>query len=92
MSQENTTHSQRKRFRLWFARWMESLGLRPASSPPEAAAPYPDYVPCPHCGEPEVEVWCTEKTARCHHCGRTFDHVVPPDCSNGDPPASRTKK
>mgnify|MGYP001583633018 FL=1 len=36
-------------------------------------AAYPDYVCCPHCGEPEVEVWSDEKTARCHNCARTFE-------------------
>ena len=43
-----------------------------------ADAAYPDYVPCPHCGEPEVEVWPYEKTARCHNCARTFEsHPAP---------------
>lgn len=29
----------------------------------------PDYVPCPHCGEPEVEVWPGAAPVRCHNCG-----------------------
>jgi hypothetical protein len=47
------------------------------------AAPYPDYVGCPHCGEPEVEVWCYQPTARCHNCGQTFEHPFPPGCAPG---------
>lgn len=42
--------------------------------------PFPDYVPCPHCNEPEVEVWCHERTARCHNCGHDFEHPPPPEC------------
>ncbi len=43
-----------------------------------ADAAYPDYVLCPHCGEPEVEVWSYEKTARCHNCAWTFEpHPTP---------------
>jgi transcription elongation factor Elf1 len=52
------------------------------SMPAVSEVPYPDYVTCPHCGEPEVEVWCYEKTARCHNCGRTFEHPVPPECQS----------
>jgi hypothetical protein len=43
-------------------------------------APYPDYVACPHCGEPEVEVWCYEAEARCHNCGQAFEHPLPAGC------------
>jgi hypothetical protein len=39
--------------------------------------PYPDYVPCPHCGELEVEVWCYETKAQCHNCGKWIEHTVP---------------
>jgi transcription elongation factor Elf1 len=44
--------------------------------------PYPDYVVCPHCGEPEVEVWCYDPTAQCHACGRTFQHALPVKCAD----------
>jgi transcription elongation factor Elf1 len=39
--------------------------------------PFPDYVPCPHCGELEVEVWCYQREATCHRCGKRFRHEVP---------------
>jgi hypothetical protein len=42
--------------------------------------PFPDYVPCPHCGELEVEVWCYDGAARCHACGQTFQHLLPQVC------------
>ncbi len=42
--------------------------------------PYPEYVTCPHCGEPEVEVFCYETRCRCHHCGQWFDHTPPSTC------------
>lgn len=45
-----------------------------------SAHPYPDYVACPYCGEPEVEVWCYELAATCHACGRQFDHALPKVC------------
>lgn len=41
--------------------------------------PYPDYVTCPHCGEPEVEVWCYQTQVTCHRCGQRFPHT-PPTC------------
>lgn len=41
---------------------------------------FPDYVICPHCGEPEVEVWCNVLTAHCHACGQTFSHARPALC------------
>jgi rubredoxin len=44
--------------------------------------PFPDYVTCPHCGEPEVEVWCYELAATCHACGYTFDHSIPTECED----------
>ena len=43
-------------------------------------APYPDYITCPHCGEPEVEIWCNEQGENCHSCGQWIVHEVPPDC------------
>ncbi|GAB4580562.1 MAG: hypothetical protein Fur0022_33040 [Anaerolineales bacterium] len=42
--------------------------------------PYPEYIPCPHCGEPEVEIWCYEKGRHCHACGGWIEHEVPPNC------------
>ena len=75
-----------QRLRLRLRDWGVRLGLLsapPTPLPPNA--PYPDYVPCPHCGEPEVEVWCYEKEARCHNCGKTFAHTVPPDCPEAPP-------
>lgn len=42
--------------------------------------PYPEYVACPSCGEPEVEVWCYEDGTRCHQCGTWIPHV-PGDCN-----------
>lgn len=42
--------------------------------------PFPDYVICPHCAEPEVEVWCYDLSARCHACGQAFTHALPSDC------------
>lgn len=39
--------------------------------------PYPDYVTCPHCGEPEVEVWCYMRRVRCHNCGGWIEHETP---------------
>ncbi len=68
-----------ERIRRRFIEWATRLGLRPAAPPPRLDSPYPDYVICPHCGEPEVEVWSYEKTAHCHNCGRTFEHLVSPD-------------
>ena len=40
--------------------------------------PFPEYVACPHCGEPEVEVWCYQLRAQCHACGGWIDHAPPP--------------
>ena len=42
--------------------------------------PFPDYVSCPTCGEPEVEVWCYDSSAQCHACGQTFQHALPAEC------------
>ncbi len=48
----------------------------------ELERPFPDYVACPKCGEPEVEVWCYAPTATCHACGHTFTHSPPRACEN----------
>jgi hypothetical protein len=37
-------------------------------------------VTCPHCGEPEVEVWCYESTARCHNCGGWIERHPQANC------------
>ncbi len=42
--------------------------------------PFPEYVRCPHCGEPEVEVYCFQTEAICHNCGQTITHARPPGC------------
>ena len=56
----------------------------PEDSPP-LPDPFPEYVACPHCGEPEVEVWCYQIRARCHACGAWIDHATPPclGCEEG---------
>lgn len=41
--------------------------------------PFPEYVECPHCGEPEVEVWCYQTRVQCHACGEWIAHT-PPAC------------
>ena len=70
----------------WPARLRDWLSQRPRPAQPDVLAPYPDYVACPHCGEPEVEVWCYQAEARCHNCGRVFAHLVSPDCGPGPDP------
>jgi hypothetical protein len=42
--------------------------------------PYPEYICCVHCGEPEVEVYCYQTAVVCHHCGNTLPHVPPAGC------------
>lgn len=42
--------------------------------------PFPEYVPCPACGEPEVEVWCYERWVQCHQCGAIFFHPQASEC------------
>ena len=32
----------------------------------------PDYVQCPHCHEPEVEIWYDDRESSCHNCGKTI--------------------
>ena len=41
--------------------------------------PFPEYVECPHCAEPEVEVWCYQTRVQCHACGEWIAHT-PPVC------------
>lgn len=48
--------------------------------PPESAGP--DYVACPHCGEPEVEVWPGGAPTHCHNCGE----IVQPGETTTPPP------
>ncbi len=55
--------------------------------------PFPEYIRCPQCGEPEVEVYCYQTTAVCHNCGKSIEHIPPagcgayPFCKRGAPPA-----
>jgi rubredoxin len=49
-------------------------------APIDFTQPFPDYVTCPRCGEPEVEAWCFELTATCHACGHVFKHAMPAEC------------
>ncbi len=64
--------------------WLDQFAPEPESylpvGLPPPGVPFPDYVPCPFCGEPEIEVWCYERMARCHNCGRAFAHAVDPQC------------
>jgi transposase-like protein len=53
----------------WFGRWAARVEMRARNS----TGRVPDYVPCPFCAEPEVEVWSGETVTRCHNCGKTFD-------------------
>lgn len=46
--------------------------------------PYPDYVSCPNCGEPEVEVWCFESKVQCHRCGTWIEHLTPECLGSSD--------
>jgi hypothetical protein len=48
---------------------------------PDVQRPFPDYVNCPYCDEPEVEVWCYDATAHCHACDRDFQHALPAECA-----------
>ena len=45
--------------------------------------PFPDYVTCPKCHEPEVEVWCYALQATCYNCGHVFAHQLPTECRPG---------
>ena len=44
--------------------------------------PYPDYVPCPHCGAPEVEIWCYQAAVQCYNCGAWIENKTQADCGN----------
>ena len=57
----------------------EQFRLDPDSGLP-LPNPYPEYLPCPHCGEPEVEAWCYETRVQCHNCGEWFEHIPAEDC------------
>jgi hypothetical protein len=46
--------------------------------------PYPEYVTCPACGEPEVETWCYDSSVRCHQCGQLIPHRRAP-CFGSSP-------
>ncbi|NUM48624.1 MAG: hypothetical protein HUU38_28285 [Anaerolineales bacterium] len=56
----------------------------PERGPLTLPTPYPEYLPCPHCGEPEVEIWCYESGGVCHACGEWIVHEVPVDCHHAD--------
>ncbi len=51
--------------------------------------PFPEYIRCPHCGEPEVEVWCYQVRVRCHNCGGWCEHT--PMACRGSTPACRAR-
>jgi hypothetical protein len=59
-----------------------SGGMAPGSLP--LPDPYPEYLACPHCGEPEVEVWCYQAGGHCHACGGWVDSPRPP-CFGSSP-------
>ncbi len=42
--------------------------------------PYPEYLTCPYCGEPEVEAWCFEQFVVCHNCGSYIPHIPTLGC------------
>jgi hypothetical protein len=44
--------------------------------------PYTDYIVCPHCGEPDIEIWCYQQRVQCHNCAGWIDHESPQDCPN----------
>lgn len=49
--------------------------------------PFPEYVRCAQCGEPEVEVWCYQGRVRCHNCGAWCEHT--PMACRGSAPVCR---
>lgn len=57
--------------------------------------PFPEYLTCPKCGEPEVEVYCYQTSVQCHHCGIWIEHKPPPGCGTfpfckrGVPPSAQ---
>ncbi len=56
-----------------------SVRIDPATGLP-LPDPYPEYIRCPHCGEPEVEAYCFETSVLCHNCGELIEHTPPPGC------------
>ncbi|MEK7441023.1 MAG: hypothetical protein AAB571_07045 [Chloroflexota bacterium] len=69
------------RLRLRLGEWFMRVGAR-LRTPKTQPNRYPDYVTCPHCGEPEVEVWGDQPNATCHQCGQTFNYTPPADCAS----------
>jgi hypothetical protein len=55
--------------------------------------PYTEYLTCPHCGTPEVEVFCYQTEVACYQCGKIIPHTPPitcgvyPFCKRGQAPA-----
>lgn len=60
-------------------RRLEQLHLEPTSGLP-LPDPYPDYLPCPYCGEPAIEVWCYQSRVQCHNCGGWVGYSPPSSC------------
>jgi transcription elongation factor Elf1 len=56
----------------WIARLFARLVTDSRPAPEARGVTYPDYLTCPHCGEPEVEVWGCDGPISCHNCGRVF--------------------
>jgi len=44
--------------------------------------PFPDYMTCPYCGEPEVEIWCYQAAAQCYNCGGWIRNKSEINCRN----------
>jgi len=57
----------------------ESARIDPATGLP-LPDPFPEYLTCPACAEPEVEVFCYQTEATCHNCGHVFPHERPKSC------------
>lgn len=45
--------------------------------------PFPEYLTCPHCGEPEVEIWCYQKAVQCYNCSGWVENKTQRDCQSG---------
>jgi ribosomal protein S27E len=73
MSSDKRHNRLLERVRQWVNRWADRVAEPAPESEPDAVSSYPDYVTCPHCAEPEVEVWSHDETVRCHNCGRVFN-------------------
>ena len=37
---------------------------------------------CPHCGAPEVEIWCYQAAVQCYNCGAWIENQAQADCGN----------